>query len=169
MTQQAESTGTTDVLDREAIRADLERTRQEYHALLASLTREQWQRTSGNPAWPVGALMWHLAWNVGFFADGVKRSQAGKGFNPPRALADIINTWTTRLGSRRATKASVATKYDEGHAKLLAALDGVRDDDWSKGARFFGEYTTVAGQFRGAREHWEEHRADITKALGAAV
>ena len=39
---------------REEIRAELEATREAYHALLESLSEEDWKRASGNPAWTVG-------------------------------------------------------------------------------------------------------------------
>lgn|SRR5215208_6942982 len=157
-TEQTQAAGSE---DRDAIRAELEQTRRSYHELLGSLTREEWRRKSRNPAWTVGQLMWHLASGIKFSADGVERSRNGKGFNPPGLLVNPINVLSTRIGARKATKASVTAQYDAGHAKLLVAMEAVLDADWQKGAKFFGRYMTVEDQLRAVKQHFDEHAADI--------
>jgi hypothetical protein len=153
---------------KEAIRAELEATRAQYHQLRDSLSEDDWKKKSGNPAWNVRQLMWHLAWANGFTAQGVESCRKGKGTNPPNWIADIGNTWMTRIGSRSATKQSVGEKYDESYAKVLAALEGVQDDEWQKGARVFNQDMTIESTFRSIPEHFEEHEADIKKGLGRA-
>ena len=86
--------------------------------------------------------------------------------NPPNWLMDPLNTLITRLGSRGSTKRSVAEKYDQAHAALLAALDGVQDHEWQKGVKSFGTYNTVETIFTEASKHFREHEADIKKGLG---
>jgi hypothetical protein len=152
--------------ERESVRAELEATRAKYHALLDSLTDADLKKRSGNPAWTVGQLMWHLAAGTGFTAGGIENARKGKGFNPPQFLANPINVWSTRLGARRATRHSLADRYDAGHARLLAVLDTVREDEWQKGARFFGQYQTVEALFRSVAQHFDEHEIDIKKGLG---
>lgn len=151
---------------REALRADLEATRSQYHDLRNSLSAEDWKMKSGNPSWNVQQLMWHLAWAGGFTAQGVESCRKGKGTNPPNWIADIANTWITRLGSRSATKQSVGEKYDEAHQKVIASLDGVQDDEWQKSARVFNREMTIEKTFRDHVEHFKEHAADIKKGLG---
>jgi uncharacterized damage-inducible protein DinB len=162
----AEPTASTASSTREALRADLEATRTQYHELANSLSEEDWNKTSGNPAWNVRQLMWHLAWAGGFTAQGVESCRKGKGTNPPNWIADIANTWITRIGSRWATKQSVGQKYDEAHKKVLASLDSVRDDEWQKSARVFNREMTIEKTFRDHVEHFKEHDADIKKGLG---
>ena len=87
-------------------------------------------------------------------------------WNPPNAIADIANTWITRIGSRGATKQSVGEKYDEAHQKVIAALDSVQDDEWQKSARVFSRDMTIEKTFRDHVEHFKEHEADIKKGLG---
>lgn len=147
--------------DREPIRAELEQTQPDFHTLLGSLSDAERRRRSGNPAWTVGQLMWHLASSVGFIAGGIKSARRGRGFNPPAFLANRLNTLITRWGSRRATRRSIADLYDAGHAKVIAALETIRDDEWVKGARNFGVYRTVADGFHSVKEHFDEHQADI--------
>lgn len=123
------------LLDREAIRNELEQTREDYHQLLRSLSDADWKTRSGNPAWKVGQLMRHLAWGAGYFPKGVEECRRGKAMNPPTWLMNPLNMVITRVGSRGATPASVAEKYDEWHkgVKPLGA---------------FGVYKTVESVFR---------------------
>ena len=151
---------------REAIRAELEATRSQYHDLANSLSEKDWKQKSANPAWNVRQLMWHLAWAGGFTASGVEACRKGKGTNPPNWIADAANTWITRIGSRGATKQSVRKKYDDAHQKVLASLDGVQDDEWQKSARVFSRDMTIEKTFRDHVEHFKEHEADIRKGLG---
>jgi hypothetical protein len=168
MTQQpAPTAGETRSARRESLRAEIEQTRQGYHALLRSLTPEELRRTSGNPAWTVGQLMWHLAWNVGFVSGSVERARRGRNFSPPTWITDPLNAQMTRWGARRATKRSVAEKYDAGHVKVLAELDTIQDDEWDNGSRIFGRYRTVADHFHTVAEHFAEHSADIAKVRDA--
>jgi uncharacterized damage-inducible protein DinB len=151
-------------VDRAAIRAELEQTRERFHALLESVPDDRWDLQSGNRAWTVGQLLWHIAAGVGLTAGSVAMAKQGRGHNPPRWLANRINSFTTKRGARNADKEEVAQTYDEGHANLLAALDALGDDEWDKGSRIFGRYTTVEGHFRSVAEHFDEHRVDIERA-----
>ncbi len=151
---------------REAIRAELEATRSQYHELLNSLSDEDWNKKSGNPSWNVRQLMWHLAWAGGFTASGVESCRKGKGTNPPNWIADIANTWITRIGSRGATRESVGREVRRGAQKVIASLDGVQDDEWQKSARVFNREMTIEKTFRDHVEHFKEHEADIKKGLG---
>lgn len=170
MTQEhGEATSDQADVDREAIRAELEETRQAFHALLESLTDAESRRKSGNRAWTVRQLMWHLASNVGLTAGGVEMAKRGRNFNPPKWIGDRINVYTTKWGARRATKESTAEAYDDGHAKLIEALDAVEPDEWGKGSRIFGNYTTVEGHFHSVASHFKEHSVDIEKIRRSGV
>jgi hypothetical protein len=153
---------------KESIRAELEATRAQYHELRNSLSEEDWKKKSGNPSWNVRQLMWHLAWANAYTMQGVESCRKGKGTNPPNWIADFGNTWITRIGSRGASPESVGEKYDESHAKVLAALEGVQEDEWRKGARVFNQDLTIEKIFRDIPDHFREHEADIKKGLGRA-
>ena len=154
--------------DREAVRAELEATRTAFHDLLKSLSPEDWKRKSGNSAWTVGQLMWHIPWATGYLPRVVAACRKGKGFNPPAWLMDPVNVLVTRLGSRGATPESVAAKYDATHATLIACLEGVKDSEWQLSVRSFGDRYTIESAFHGVAEHFREHEADIRKGLGRA-
>lgn len=163
------ATARQSVPDKEVIRAHLVATRKAYHGLLDSLSAEDWNQKTPNESWGVGQLMWHMAWGLGLFPRGVERCRKGGGFRPPLWIVNRANSVITRVGSRRATKDGLAQKYDANHAALLASLEGVRDDEWQRGAVSpFGEYLTVEQMFGVPVRHFEEHKRDIEAGLGRA-
>jgi hypothetical protein len=159
---------TTATRDKAAIRADLEQIRSEYHSLLDSLSEDDWRAKSANASWNVGQLMWHLGFGMEFFAQSVGYCRKGTGPNPPAFLINVGNMFLTRFGSRGATPSKCREKYDAAHAALLEALDGLQDGEWEKGATLYGDPYTIESSFKGPREHFEEHNADILKGLGRA-
>jgi hypothetical protein len=159
-------TTTSTPVSREALRADLETTRTGYHDLLQSLADDDMSKKSGNPEWTVGQLMWHLAWGLDYIPAAVERARKGKNFSVPQGPFNFINPWITRIGARRATRDSLTQRYDASHAKVIASLDSVGDDDLSKGALFMKEMRTVQSYFEGPINHFKEHHGDILKGLG---
>lgn len=160
------STTTSAAPDRQTIRAEMESTRTAFHQLLNSLSEDDWKKKSANPAWSVGQLLWHVSNGMEFFTRAVGYCRKGKGPNPPSWLIAPGNVLLTRFGSRGATPKSSRDKYDRAHEALLACLDGVRDDEWSKSARIYGNDYTIASTFPEVAEHYREHEADILKGLG---
>jgi DinB superfamily len=154
--------------DREAIRAQLEDTRRAYHELVGSISSDDWTKTTANPGWGVGQILWHLAWGAGFFPEGVEQCRKGKARNPPTWIMNPMNKLFTRIGSRRATPQRVLEKYDANHARILACLEGVQDDEWNKGVKplgAFGVYKTTESVFHSVTSHFKEHEADILQGL----
>lgn len=166
MTDAEPSGSTATTVDREAIRKELEKTRAGYHALLSSLADEDWTKKSGNPAWNVRQLMWHLAWALKYFPRSVEECRKGKGTNPPNWIMNPANTLITRFGARGASPQSEGEKYDIAHEKLIACLSSVQDDEWQKGVRSFGQEVTIESTFRSVTEHFQEHEADTKRGLG---
>ncbi len=163
----AESTGASDSqAKRDTIHEELETTRAAYHELLHSLSPADWKKKSGNPAWSVGQLMWHIAWGNGFAPRAAANCKRGRGFNPPPFITNTVNMLITRWGAGRATPQSVAEKYDAAHTAILAVLDKVKEDEWDRGAKIFGEFFTVESVLRSPVSHFKEHEADILKGLG---
>jgi hypothetical protein len=159
---------TTTAPSKAGIRAEIDATSKAFHELLSSLSAEDWKKPSANPAWRVGQLMWHIAWAGPYFTRGVEQCLAGKATNPPRWLLDIVNPTITRLGSRGAKPDSVARKWDEAVAGLLAKLETIQDGDWQKSVDTMGQRNTVESSFRALTTHFREHEADILKGLGRA-
>ena len=166
MSDHASAEETASAPRRGAIRAELKTTRTAYHELLNSLSPEDWKKKSGNPAWSVGQLMWHIAWGNGFAPRAAADCKRGRGFNPPQFITNTVNMLITRWGARRPTPQSVAEKYDAAHTAILAALDEVKEDEWDRGAKMFGEFETVESVLRSPVSHFKEHEADVLKGLG---
>ena len=166
MSDRASTEDTESAPRREAIRAELKTTRAAYHELLNSLSPEDWEKKSGNPAWSVGQLMWHIAWGDNFAPQAVASCKRGRGLNPPQFIGNTVNMLITRWGARRATPQSVADKYDATHTAILAVLDKVKEGEWDKGAKIFGEFFTVESVLRSPVSHFKEHEADVLKGLG---
>ena len=152
--------------DRQLIRTQIESIRTAFHGLLDSLTADDWKKKSANPAWSIGQLMWHLGRGMEFFPQGIEYCRKGKGPNPPAFLVGPGNVLLTRFGSRGATPQSAREKYDRGHQALLACLDSIQGDEWSKGARIYGNDYTIASTFGEVAVHYREHEADILGGLG---
>jgi hypothetical protein len=150
----------------EEIRRDLEHTRTAFHELANSLTAEDFKKKTANDAWSVGQLMWHLAWGAQFATVGADALRGKRQFAPPQSLFNWLNPWITRLGARGANADSVTKKYEESHAKALAALDGISDEDLAKTVKPLYEEVTVADAFQIPPRHFEEHSTDIRKGLG---
>ncbi|MFQ5615490.1 MAG: nitroreductase family deazaflavin-dependent oxidoreductase [Anaerolineales bacterium] len=158
---------------RESLRAELESTREKFHALLAGLTGADWHIPSGNPAWTIGELMYHVAMGQVVISIGAKILRKGRRLPiPAGALIDQLNVYTTRRAARGHTRQSVAKIYDEQHARVLRALDGVRDDEWQNGATYpdidpplLAGFVTVEDLFRSQAHHFEQHAADVRAGL----
>jgi hypothetical protein len=157
---------TTTAPSREAIKQELEATKAGFHQLLDSLSDADFKKKSGNPQWTNGQLLWHLGWGLSYVPEGVRRCRAGKNLNLPRGLFNVINPWITRWGSRGLTAEKAGQKYDEANAQVLAVLETVKDDEWTRSCRMAGNAVTIESEFRVPAEHFAEHKADILKSVG---
>lgn len=155
-----------DVPDRDAIRRDWYVMREAFYDLLEE-AGEAWTRKETSTAWTVRALFGHLLHEMEVLPEMVEHAAEGKDFlNLPSIIMHKINYLYTHWKSRNETPDSVAEKYDVYFEEALATLDRVEDDEWSKGANFFGEgHWTVEFIFRNIPRHFEEHAAQIRGAL----
>ena len=154
---------------REEIRAELAATRAAFLDLLAGLSDADWRRATSNPAWDVRDLLHHLVWSLEQLPREVESARRGKGmFNLPPSLRNPLSAAYTRLGARRQSRATIARRYDDAYAAALRTLDQVGDDEWRRGAPFWGEgFIDIEGLFRAQAHHLVEHRNDIAAALEA--
>jgi len=154
--------------DRAAIRAEMNASRQAFHALLNAVPPEDWRRKSLATAFTVAELFEHIVHGLELIPEEVEAIRKGKNYlNFPSWFTGKISLLMTRRAARNATPQSIAERYDAAHAEALRLLDTVRDDEWRKGAHFFGEgYWTMEFIFRGVvSQHFEEHAAQIRETL----
>lgn len=153
--------------EREAIRAELAATRAAFHQLLADLSETDWRRKTPNPKWTVGDLLHHLVWSLEVLPREVASARRGQGmYNFPPFLGGPLSTLVIRLGARNQSLRTIARRYEAAYSAVLSALDAVRDDEWQRGAPFWGEgFFNIAGLFRAQAHHFAEHSQDIRAAL----
>ena len=154
--------------DAEALRAELNQTREDYRALLLSLSEADMDRKSPDQSWNVRQLAYHMALGMGFMSNTVDRVRQGKSFNPPGPLMAPLNLAAMLMIKRRsrgATKDSLLALYDEGHGRALQMLDEMTQSEWSQQAKVFGDLVSPAESFHHMTEHFAEHSAEIHSAL----
>jgi len=149
--------------DRAALRAQLEETRVAFHALVESLTDEEWHSKTRSTAWTVGEVMTHLALALAFKPETIAHVRRGKNhLNLPPWLVPGIGYLLVKYSARRKNRQSVLARYDQAHAALLASLDGIKDHEWNLGAFCYGEgYKTVLDVFQMPVSHFQEHAAQV--------
>ncbi len=157
--------------DRAQIREHLTATRARFLGLLEGLTDADLKRPSGNPAWTNGAVLTHLVWSLELLPREVAAARKGKGmYNFPAVLRDALNLWVTRLNARGQTLQSLQRRYDAAFAAAQDTLDGVRDDEFQLGARFWSEgFRDIAGLYTAQVDHLAEHREDIPQSISRRV
>lgn len=158
---------TETIPDKAEIREEWEAMRQAFPELLADIPEEAWRRQSKSTRWTVAELCGHIANDVEWTPKMVEHARTGKDLiNVGGALGNFINWLHTKISSRNATPESLAQKYDADFADAMAALDTVHDEDWQRGAHFFGEgYWTVEFIFRYLPQHFDEHAEQVRESL----
>ena len=157
---------------REEIRAELESTRQAYHALLGTLSEEDWKKPSGNPAWTVGQLMVHMTFAPRMLPADVKLSRRG-GWMPnlPAFLFNWSNVLMTRWAARKESVHTVGALYDAAHSNALGVLETIQDEEWSLGREYpdwdplLSGFVTLERLFRYLVIHFEVHEEQVRQGL----
>ena len=152
--------------DKAVLREELETARRAFHELLEAIPAEVWNVQAANSAWTVRQEMWHIAWGARFMLNLIKNARRGIGLpKPPMRIADRLNALYTRLRSLGATRSSIARRYDKTHRAVLAELDAIQEQDWSRVVSVFGEKQDLLYLLEGIPHHFEEHAARIRPLL----
>ena len=161
---------------REEIRAELEATREAYHALLDSLSEEDWNKPSGNPAWTVGQVMVHMTFAPRMLPADVNLIRRG-GWMPklPGFIFNWANVLMTRWAARNQSPQSVGALYDEAHDRVLALLETIHEDEWSLSREYpdwdpmLSGTVTLERLFRYLADHFEVHAEQVRQGLADAA
>ncbi len=162
---------------KEELTAELESTRKEYIQLVNSIPVEWYGQPSGNPAWTIGDILYHIT------------------LGPPAILTEIwmirhagwlfgtflnnwpagIFNWGNALFARhriRITPSLLVRTYERGHAGLLKSLGKMEDADFSKSVQYPESFVselagevTVERLFRYIKIHFEVHASQIRERL----
>ena len=161
---------------REEIRAELEATRQAYHALLDALSDEDWKKASGNPAWTVRQLMVHMTFAPRMLPADVGLIRRG-GWMPnlPAFLFNWSNVLMTRWSARKETVHTVGALYDAAHDNALGVLETIQEEEWSRGREYpdwdpmLSGYVTLERLFRYLAIHFEVHEEQVRQGLAGTA
>jgi hypothetical protein len=156
----------------EDIRAELEVTRQAYHALLGSLSDEDWPKPSGDSAWTVGQLMVHMTFAPRMLPADVGLIRRG-GWMPklPAFLFNWSNVLMTRWSARKESVRTVGALYDAAHDNALRVLETIQDEEWSLGREYpdwdpmLSGYVTLERLFRYLASHFKVHEEQVRQGL----
>jgi hypothetical protein len=154
--------------DKTTIRAELERTHAAYRDLVATIPDAKWNVTSGNRAFTIGQMAWHIASGVEFSADIIEDARKGKQTNVPSFLMPLgykINEFRIRRRSKSATRESVLADYDRYQSNLLRLLDEVSDAELAIVKTNFAITQSVSEMFNVPVEHFAEHAPEIQASL----
>ena len=149
--------------DRAAIRAEVHATQASFHALVKAISPERWSQPWPGSAWTACEVMVHLTWALEQLPSEVASARRGRGmFNYPAWIANPGSYWINRWSARGQTPASVLRRYDAAIDAALVSLNSVADDEWERGASFYGHgFYTIEGLFHTPAEHLDEHTAAL--------
>jgi hypothetical protein len=159
----AKTTSAPHIVDRAALRAELEATNTQLRTLVEAIPEARWQQLSPGSAWTVGEVMVHLTWALEQLPAEVASARRGKGmFNYPAWFANPASYWINRWNARGVTHAAVVRRYDAAMTAVLASLDAVADGEWDLGANFYGHgHYTIEALFHTPAQHLAEHTAAL--------
>jgi len=152
--------------DRAALRAWLEETHVAFHTLVESLTEEEWDSKHTSTAWTVRELISHIVDGLAHTPDAIDHARRGKQFLnlPPflNWLTHPSNFWLSKWNAGGQTRQTVLARYDAAHQALLSTIEGIHDDEWSRGAQCFCDgYKTVLDLCILPNRHFQEHAAQV--------
>ncbi|MEZ4863938.1 MAG: DinB family protein [Caldilineaceae bacterium] len=151
-------------VDRAALQAELEATRIAFQTFLTSLTAEQWRGKSATSAWTMAEIAVHLTWALEQLPQEIASARRGKGmFNSPKSLQPLVDSlsyWYVRWLAHKATPDAIGRRYDAAMTAVLQTLAEVQEEDWARGAPFYGHgFYTIAELFHTPTAHLAEHTA----------
>ena len=167
---------------RAAIYKELEKTRARFHAVLDSLSEEDFRKQSLNPGWTNGEILAHMTF--GFIIINVLLPMARLWGRLPKDsskwFAGLLNAftgpfnWFNALGARGQGKVftyqRVGKIYDRAYFSLLKKIDSIKDNEWERGMYYptkwdtnFDEFMTLEKLFHYPVIHFNFHRTQISR------
>ena len=167
-------------LIREEILTQLNVARASFHALVDSLSEQDFQRQSLNPGWTNGEILAHMTF--GFIIINVLLPMARLWGRLPKGsskwFAGLLNTftglfnWFNALGARGQGKVFTPQRigkiFDGVYFSLLKKIDSIKDDEWERGMYYptkwdanFDEFMTLEKLFHYPVTHFNFHLTQI--------
>ncbi len=151
------------------VKNDLIEAREEFMALLASLSDEDFNWKNAESTWTIKELLVHVLFWLQQTSRLVEMMLQGKHLpHVPDVVFNWANLWITRIVARRQDRASMIRQYDLAFQKLMQLVDNIPPDDWLTGFYFgapFHKYRTIEMVMRSQRIHMREHGDEIRHYL----
>jgi hypothetical protein len=151
-----------------ALRVALERQRADFARLVDDISDTQWSQQGANTSWTNGDVLAHLLQDIDLLPRAIDHARRGKALlNYPAFIRDPINFLLVKRLARRHGRPSLKAAYNKAIDDAIAALDGVREDEWQLGANFFGAgFRDIERLFSAQAEHFADHVAALRAAIG---
>ena len=162
---------------RESLQREIEETRIRFHQLLESIPDEAFVKPSGNTAWNIGEVLYHMSLAPRFLVEDVKMFHGPRWFHRlipilvPKRLFDWLNAKLTRFGARRLSRQFLTDEYNKAHRKTLEALAKTGEADLQKSLDYpdwdplLSGAVSIERLFHYVKEHFDSHEEQIRKAL----
>jgi hypothetical protein len=152
------------------IKSELEKVRSEFLDLLYQIPEDAWNRRFPGEGWTVKQEMYHMTQVVDILPAGIYRALKGNqkpvlAFIPTRIRSWVNGNILVPAISRKATRNSIAKKYEEGHQSLLRILETISEEGWKKGTNYPRQYRTVEQIAYRPVEHFKEHAGHLRSVL----
>jgi hypothetical protein len=167
---------------REEVILELETARIKFHALLDSLSEQDFKKQSLNPGWTNGEILAHMTF--GFLVVNVLLPMARLWGRLPRGsskwFAWLLNSFTgvfngfNMLGARGQGKVftykRIGDIYDRVYFSLVKKVNSIKDDEWERGMYYptqwdsnFDEFMTLEKLFHYPITHFSFHLEQIAQ------
>lgn len=155
------------LVDHAQLKAEWHVMRNEYHALIKSLSQKDFKRKTLVTRWKIGEIAEHMLQSIELIPQEIQAVRNGKDFlNIPRPWNEIGNLIIIKFRSLNLSSQSLLKRYDQAFEAAMQAWEGVAEDEWHKGVHFFGEgYRTLAENLAIGPLHFREHADQIRKSL----
>lgn len=171
-------------LSRDAIRAELEWARSEFHAWVDALTDEDLERPSANPRWTNRQILWHVVFAfrltvilvpLAMFFSRLPRAVSrafAAALNATTPLFNVVNRLGPVGGARLASKDAMGRTFDRKLDRLLRWSASLDERQLNRGMDYprrwdpnsFRDYMTIAMILRYPVLHLRHHRGQIRTA-----
>ncbi|WP_020660046.1 DinB family protein [Amycolatopsis benzoatilytica] len=168
-------------MDRQELHDELDRTRRDFHALLAGADRAALRRSTAGTRWTNRQLLFHLL--LGFLIVRALRNlvrffgrlpdSASRRFawllDVASAPFDVVNFAGSWLAGTILPRRWMLALFDRTIAALHRRIDAESDADLARGMAYptrwdpcFREYMTLADIYRFPVQHYDVHRRQLT-------
>lgn len=157
-------------MTKQELEQQLDETYRRFTALVESIPEADYNLPTGNPAWTVGDILFHITLGPQAIALEVWMIVYARGLfgfvmrNFPSRLFNSVNAWFGRGRSQRVSRQGLLKAYGKAHTVIKSRLRRTREEDLVKSVVYPPDFVSdLAGEvtperlFRFVTGHFEEH------------